>query len=408
MKHPFRSLDVPGRPSHAASPPRFARQAMALLLAATLAACTALGAQGPTGTSIRDAGELDYAGNGIQVVDLDAPVLQGLASFDRSLGFDAVFGEGAPSDLVIGAGDVLDVAIWEAPPAVLFGLSSSETTLAAVPQTAHSVGIPQQMVPETGSISIPFVGQLRVLGRTPAEIEREIVARLRGRAHDPQAVVRLVQNEARTVTVLGEVAASGRLPLTARGERLLDAIASAGGTRQEIGKSTVQLARAGTVAAMALGSVVADPEQNVMLRPGDIVTVLHQPYSFVALGAIGNSAEVPFEGTGLSLAEALGRVGGLNRDNADIRGVFVIRLEQRVALGDAVPADARTTQDGRVPVIYRLDLADPASLFAMQDFAIRDEDVLYVSTTPGADLQRLVSTLSSVAFSTIAIGNALQ
>ncbi len=408
MNHPSRDLDATGRLSFLPGPRRCARQALALLLAASLAACTTLGAEGPTGADIRDAGELDYAGSGIQVVDLDAPVLQGLANFDRSLGFDAVFGEGAPSDLVIGAGDVLDVAIWEAPPAVLFGASGSEALLTALPQTARSVGIPQQMVSETGTISIPFVGQLRVLGRTPPEIEREIVARLRGRAHDPQAVVRLVQNEARTVTVLGEVAASGRMPLTARGERLLDAIASAGGTRQEIGRTTVQLSRAGTVAAMALGTVVADPGQNVMLRPGDVVTVMHQPFSFVALGAIDNSAEIPFEGVGLSLAEALGRVGGLNRDNADIRGVFVIRLEQREALGDAVPADARTTQDGRVPVIYRLDLSDPASLFAMQDFGIRDEDVLYVSTTPGADLQRLVSTLSSVAFSTIAIGNALQ
>lgn len=379
-----------------------------LLLAASLAGCASLGAAGPTGASVRNAGELDYADSGIHVLTPDAGLLQRLALFDQAQGFGAVFGEGAASELVIGQGDVLDVAIWEAPPAVLFGVSQSETTLSPVPQTARTVGIPQQMVSESGTISIPFVGQIGVLGRTPAQIEREIVARLRNRAHDPQAVVRLVQNEARTVTILGEVAESGRMPLTARGERLLDAIATAGGTREEIGKSTVQISRQGTIAAMPLGSVVADPDQNVILQPGDIVTVLHQPFSFVALGAIRNSAEIPFEGVGLSLAEALGRVGGLNRDNADIRGVFVLRLEQRAALGDTIPADARTTQDGRVPVIYRFDLSDPANLFAMQDFAIRDEDVLYVSTTPGADLLRLVSTLSGVAFSTIAIGNALQ
>jgi polysaccharide export outer membrane protein len=88
--------------------------------------------------------------------------------------------------------------------------------------------------------------------------------------------------------------------------------------------------------------------------------------------------------------------------------VFIFRLEKPQALGDALPADARLTAEGFVPVIYRLNLSNPSSLFAMQDFAMRDEDVLYVSTAPGADLQRFVSTLSSVAFSTIAIGDALR
>ena len=385
-----------------------ANRIVGAVLAVALASCSTLGANGPSGSRVNDAVEQDYSGSGIQIVDLETPVVQGLAIFDRSLDFKTVFGKGTPSALVIGIGDTLDVAIWEAPPAVLFGVTVTDLNMTSAPQTAHSAGIPQQTVSDTGTISIPFVGQLKAVGRTPQELEREIVARLRGRAHDPQAVVRLVKNEAHTVTVLGEVAQSRRVSLTARGETLLDALASAGGAREEIDKITVQLARGTNVASMPLSRVVKDPEQNILLQPGDVVTVLHQPFSFVALGAIGKSAEIPFEGDGLSLAEGLGRIGGLDDNSADIRGVFIFRLEDREALGTILPDDAQTTEDGRIPVIYRLDLSEPASLFAMQDFSIRDKDVLYVSTAPGADLRRLISTLSGVAFSTIAIGNALQ
>lgn len=385
-----------------------ARALAAAVLAGCLAACSTLGASGPSGSSVRGGNDRDYSGSGIQIVELNEYSLARLASFGRSSSFAEVFGEGDVSALLVGKGDIVDVAIWEAPPAVLFGVTTADPRLAANPLVAQSASIPQQMVSEEGVITIPFVGQVPVVGRSPGEIEREIVSRLLGKAHDPQVVVRLVQNEARTVTVLGEVAASRRIPLSSRGERLLDVLASAGGTRQPVDKTTVQLVRGRTTASMPLEQIVGDPAQNVRLRPNDVVSVLHQPFSFIALGAVLRSAEVPFEGSGLTLAQALGRIGGLNDARADTRGLFIFRLEAPEALGSLLPAGARKTADGRVPVIYRLDMSDPSSLFVMQDFAIRDQDVLYVSSAPGADLQRFISAISSAAFSAIAIGDALR
>jgi len=58
-------------------------------------------------------------------------------------------------------------------------------------------------------------------------------------------------------------------------------------------------------------------------------------------------------------------------------------------------------------VVYRLDLGQATSLFAAQDFAIRDKDVLYVSNAPIADLQKFLSIDSSAAFSVTGINNAL-
>ncbi len=159
---------------------------------------------------------------------------------------------------------------------------------------------------------------------------------------------------------------------------------------------------------MPLERVINDPLQNVRLQPGDVVTVQHQPFSFVALGAVARNAEVPFEGGGITLAEALGRAGGLNDRRADVKGVFVFRLEDREALPMLAGPDVRTTRDGRVPVVYTLRMTDAASLFMMQDFRMRDGDVLYISTAPGVELERFLNTISSTAFSIVATGNAFD
>ena len=342
------------------------------------------------------------------MIGLDAGVATRLNSYSASKSFAEVFGEAGISATRIGPGDVLDIAIWEAPPAVLFGARSSDTRPTSALDTATNTQIPQQEVGEDGRITVPFVGRIDVLGLTPDRIEALIVSRLRGRANNPQAVVRLVQNESRTVTVLGNVKSSGRMVLSARGERLLDALANAGGTQEPVEQSTIQLARGSTLASMPLEKVISDPDQNVGLKPGDVVTLQHRPFSFVALGAVNQNAEIPFEGVGISLAEALGRAGGLNDRRADIRGVFVFRFEDRDAIAPLLTGEAQTTADGRVPVVYSLMMSDAESLFAMQDFAMRDGDVLYIATAPGVELERFLATLSSTAFSIVATGNALN
>ena len=86
----------------------------------------------------------------------------------------------------------------------------------------------------------------------------------------------------------------------------------------------------------------------------------------------------------------------------------MFRLEDRAALPALAGPDVQATADGRVPVVYTLRMTDAASLFAMQDFRMRDGDVLYISTAPGVELERFLQTISSTAFSIVATGNALN
>lgn len=375
-----------------------------VLVSALLSGCAAIGSAGPSSRAVV-ATPSPSATSGIKLIEVTGPVAQRVMLSSRPKLFSDQLGDVPTPNVLFGLGDSVDISIWEAPPGVLFSaMPSSQVTANSV---ARAASLPEQVVDGEGRISVPFAGTLKIVGRTPTEVANEIVTRLQGKAHDPQVVVRRVSNVTANVTVVGDVAANSRLPLSSKGERLLDAIAAAGGSRQPVGKSTVQITRGSSVVAMPLDAIIRDPRQNVRLQAGDVVTVLYQPYSFTALGALNNNAEINFEGTGLTLAQALGRVGGLQDARSDLKGVFVFRLEDPAALDPEMTENAELTADGRIPVIYRIDMKNPETFFIAQKFPIRNKDILYVSNAPSADLQKFLNIVSNAVYSIVNIGAAM-
>lgn len=385
------------------------RLAIALLLSASLAACNTLGGSGPNANSIRGAESEQVDGADIRVIDLTEDVARTLIRHSGTPTFLELLGEGQPVGAVIGRGDVLDITVWEAPPAALFGMLGGQAEMADATslETAKKTDMPQQMVDISGTVSLPFVGTLRAAGKTPRQLESEIAARLRGIANQPQVSVGILRNATSNVTVVGKVAANGRVPLTPRGERLLDVLAVSGGVTEKIERTAIQITRASSVVSMPMEAVIRDPRQNIRLKPDDVVTAIYQPYSFTAIGAVGTNAEIEFEATGITLSQALGRVGGLQDNRADVKGVFLFRLEDPARLDPALVANARLTPDGKLPVIYRVNLADPRSFFLSQTFSMRHRDIVYVSNARGADLQKFIGIISQTAFSIIGISNAV-
>lgn len=369
----------------------------AACLAMALSGCAVMSSSGPSSRAIRAERDQTVDAAQIKLVDVTDTITRHLVAQTPPASFAEDLGEGRPIGSVIGQGDVLDVAIWEAPPATLFGSSGSDLRLGSASSGSLARGstLPEQMVDSDGQIAIPFIGRVQAAGRTPQEIAQTITSRLAGMAHQPQAIVRLSRNAAANVTVVGEVANSARVPLTSRGERILDILATAGGVRQPVGKMTVQITRGMKTTALPLETVIRDPRQNVRLEPDDVMTLLFQPYSFTALGAIGRNDELPFEATGLTLAQALGRVSGLQDSRADVKGVFIFRFEDPDALDPVTRQGAQLTPDGKVPIIYRVNMKDPSSFFIAQSFPIRNRDVLYISNAPLADIQKFVSVIFS-------------
>lgn len=385
------------------------RRALAgLLCALALAGCAGVGtrlpASGPATRTIEETAVAARAEGRVAIIDIDVGSALRSRAGVRADSFAAVFNTPAPSSHRVGPGDVLVMDIWEAPPAALFagGVFSRDSLRSTAGQTT----LPEQMVDADGTISIPFVGAIAVAGRDLADIGRDIERRLTGKANAPQVLVRIARNNTANVTVVGEVATSTRVPLTPVGERLLDALAAAGGVRQPVDRMTVQITRGGIVRAMPLNIVIQDPAQNVRLLPGDVLTALHAPLSLTVLGATGRNEELAFETQGIVLSQALSRVGGLQDGRADPRGVFVFRFEEPARLGEA-QAGAPRMPDGRVPVVYRLDLANPASFFAAQEFPMRDGDVMFVANASGAQLQKFVNLVAGILFPVLSVINAV-
>jgi polysaccharide export outer membrane protein len=304
---------------------------------------------------------------------------------------------------LIGPGDSLEVNIWEASPPMLFGSSSGATTILNS-SSSKATTLPDQVVNRDGKITIPFAGSLQAAGKTTDQIASEIVRALNGKANFPQVIVRLTLNTTANVTVVGEVTNSLLLPLTPKQEKLLDAIAMAGGVKQPINKVTIQLARGSKSGRMPLETIIKDPAQNVPLIPGDVVSAYFQPYSFTAMGAVGQNQEIQFEGQGISLAQAMARTGGVKDERADARGVFLFRFEDPRALPVEYTQGVKTI-DGKIPVIYRINLTDPTAFLTAQNFPMYNKDVLYVSNATSVELQKFLNILVSAIYPVVNVGN---
>ncbi|PYE16595.1 polysaccharide export outer membrane protein [Paraburkholderia silvatlantica] len=375
---------------------RSARVALVVGGVVGLGACSSIPTSGPSGYQVSRAGGQGNA-NGIQIVDVTDAVARKLYSERGSTSFSSVLGDDTAFRQQLGVGDAVEVSIWEAPPATLFGGGTSETSVAGASSGARVTTLPTQVVDGDGNINVPFVGVVKAAGRTPTQLQKFIAERLKNLAHDPQVLVRLAKNDTSYVTVVGDVANSTRMQLSARGERLLDALADAGGVRQPVDKITLQVTRGKTVASLPLETVIRNPQENVPLRAGDVVTALFQPYSFTALGATGKNEEINFEAQGITLAQALARSGGLEDSRSDAQGVFVFRLEDASALNWPTQP-VRTTADGKVPVIYRINLRDPNTFFVAQSFMMDNKDLLYVSNAPVTEIQKVLNLVFSVAY----------
>lgn len=383
-----------------------------IALLTSLSACSWLvGQPGPTARAIADAPN-NKGLSGIVVVDLDRNAVMRSRSANSHPSFAEAFGNTPPVATIVRPGDVLEVSIWEAPPATLFAGGSvssardSATAAVGAPEVSTNATLPELLVDGTGTIFVPFVGSVTAAGHSVRQIEREISTRLQRKAHLPQVIVRLVRNTTATVTVVGEVARSTRMALTPKGERLLDALAQAGGTSQQVNRMVIQITRGDRVLSMPLEAVIRDPRQNIVLSSDDVVTAVYQPYTFTALGAAGKNEEVKFEATGLTLAQALGRIGGLQEDRANAKGIFIFRWEDPASAPEG--SRDRVAENGKVPVIYRVDLRDPATFFLSQQFDVRDGDLVYVSRAPIAEFQQFVNVVASTVLPLIAVRNSVN
>ena len=381
----------------------------AILVAALLPACSLLPGTGPKSDAVksnataevRSDAALPYA-----LVDISADTI-GFLSQPNLVSFKGYFPDKRPKpSQVIGVGDVLNVSIFEAAPGGLFTPAQ-----AAGARPGNFVDLPAQAVDQKGNIDIPYAGEIPAAARTLPEIQQAIVARLRNRAIEPQVVVKLTEQHSSVVSVLGDVNTPGVIALNSVGERMLAMIARAGGPKFEAVESWVTLQRDGKRVKVLLSRVVHDPSENIFIRPNDVIFLTREAPTFTALGALnqnvfGFNSEIAFDVETLTLAQAMGKSGGLNDQQSDPSELYVYRYEDRHFLEKLGVDTARFLTDS-IPTIYRLNLRDPGGLPLASGFQMRTKDVMYVANSKVTDYYKLLLLINNTAGSISNTANAV-
>ena len=138
----------------------------------------------------------------------------------------------------------------------------------------------QVVVRPDGRISLPLIGDVMAVGRTPAELTDVISARLKEYKENPSVAIVVQEVNSYALYVLGEVANPGKYPLKSK-TTLLQGITIAGGFTAVAARNRIVVFRfsenSGSdikIKASYDDIVLRDgADQNIKLKPGDTIVV---------------------------------------------------------------------------------------------------------------------------------------
>jgi polysaccharide biosynthesis/export protein len=232
-------------------------------------------------------------------------------------------------------------------------------------------------------------------GKTSSEVQEAIVNKIKNRAIEPQAVVAIVNQNTSLISVLGEVNLPNRFPALPAGEHILDSITRAGGIKDQGHDTWVVLERQGLRAAVPFGDLIYEPANNIWAWPNDTIYVFRQPQTFLAFGASGQQGQFNFDAWRVTLAEAVGKAGGLLDIQADPGSVYLYRVEPR-SLAEKLGVDCSKFTGPSVPVIYRISFRDPGGYFLATKLAMRDKDVVFAANADAVDVSKFLAFLNNI------------
>jgi polysaccharide export outer membrane protein len=294
-----------------------------------------------------------------------------------------------PQNIKFGIGDVVSVTIFEAAAGGLFIPAEAGV------RPGNFVSLPNQNIDTDGNISVPYAGAVKAAGRTPGEVQQDIVKAIGNRAIEPQVIVALITQNTSLISVLGEVNTPSRLQANAAGERVLDVISRAGGPKGQGYETWVTLERGSKRATVPFGALVYQPDNNVWVHPGDTIYVYREPQVFLAFGASGQQGQFPFNMWKIYLTQAMGIAGGLLDAQSEPAGVYVYRQEPR-ELAERLGLDCSKFVGLTVPVVYNVNFRDPAGYFLATKFEMRDKDVLFAANAATVDTAKFLQFVNLI------------
>ena len=237
----------------------------------------------------------------------------------------------------LGAGDVIRIAVFQNPDLTL-----------------------ETRVTESGLVSYPLLGSIRLGGQSVTQAEALIAEGLRSGnfVRQAQVTITVLQVRGHQASVLGQVNRPGRFPLETGDVRLTDLLAMAGGTGPN---GADVLVVTGTRDGQPFRREVDLPtlfaagghERNLLVRNGDVVWVDRQPQVYIS-GEVQRPGPMRLERS-MTLMQALATGGGLTQRGTE-KGIRIHRRSAEGSVQVITPGLDDRVQDGDVVYV-------PESLF---------------------------------------------
>ncbi|MBU2869196.1 polysaccharide export protein [Colwellia sp. E2M01] len=274
-------------------------------------------------------------------------------------------------EYILGVGDVLSIGVWDHP----------ELTIpAAVQRTAEFDGF---RIQSDGTITYAYAANVKAAGRTIRQLHWVLRQELGKVIANPQLDLKVVGFRSQKAYITGEVNKPGTQPITEIPLTLIDAINAAGGLSERADWRTVTFSRNDKTEIIKLDDFYTkgDISQNRLLQHGDIIHVNRTDNQKVfVLGDVIKAGSIEINRYGLSLAEAISDVGGLNERTANANGIFVLRKRA-------------PNEEGIIADVYQLNAQNTVAFVLADQFKLQPRDIVYVTTAPVARWNRLLSQL---------------
>jgi polysaccharide export outer membrane protein len=268
-------------------------------------------------------------------------------------------------------GDGINVKVWERGGLGVF---------AADPSGVSDLG--NQEIDRTGYVSFPILGKFRAADSTLSQLHDAIVQRLAKLVVGADvSVTRAADARGQMVTVQGNLTKPGMYPITQTAQRLSSALAQAAPVQTNPEQLVISLRRDNQVASVRLSDIYRNQNNDIMLRPGDVITAYDSREYLTVLGAAGNQGRVAISKRNYSVLDALADSRGLDDKLADPRSVFLFTPAKAGVEGKA----------DLLPVVYQFDLTRPEQVALAREFTVHEGQAIYISDAPFTQVQKVLS-----------------
>ena len=271
-----------------------------------------------------------------------------------------------PAEYRIGSGDILAITVWG--PEELF------------PRNLQVKGNPliERVVRADGTIFYPYVGQVKVSGKTREEVRKNISTELKKSFIEIQVDVSLAAYNSQKVVLSGAFVRPGNLNLNEVPLTLTQAISLGGSTLGNADLSNLKLSRGDKdyLLDYEYHTRTSGAVHNIYLRDSDVI---HIPFNdekkVYVVGEVVRSSTIDLRRSSMRLSDAISRAGGLYNQTADGSQVYIIR-------------NLDNYENAR---IFQINLKSPSGFILASEFYLEPQDIVFVGPASIARWNRVIA-----------------